>query len=73
MPRRRSDGTFQRVLPLETWPEKARQAGYLAGCKGQPESKNPYLVRTSMRVAWEEGRRSAMSSVSANSQALAAS
>lgn len=73
MPRRRSDGTFQRVLPLETWPEKAHQAGYLAGLRGQPEAANPYLVRTSMRSAWEHGRQSAFCASRATDKALAAS
>jgi len=60
MPRRRKDGSVQSVMPLETWPEKARQAGYRAGCLGRSESANPYLVRTSMRDAWEDGRQAAI-------------
>ena len=57
MARRRDDGSFQRVLPLESGTEKAEKSGYSLGVRGLI-SACPYASsRPLLQAAWKRGYR----------------
>lgn len=60
MARRRDDGSFQRILPLESGTEKAEKAGYALGVRGLI-SPCPYAsCRPLLQAAWKRGYRNGL-------------